>query len=550
MNLFIRRVLAAHLVAIFLFTAAFGQAPASASSFSDIEREIIEKITVSSIKDSTTALTATEMEGRGTGQPGGDRAANWIAQKFTDLGLKPLGDKGTYFQKIDFKETTVLPDASFSAGNAELAHGSEFALLPQNNGNRNASGDAVFVAYGIQADAAGIDQVKGVNISGKVVVMLEGPPPGTTEQVWREKNFQQVIMRNLVMGGAAALVFIGTGEEKRPPEMMIDYFSRRQLSLPNERGYQPQVPPFVYVSAAGAEKLFASSPVARQEAIASSATRDFKAFDMKTKVKLSVKYKSGKVSGNNVIGYLEGSDPKLKAEAVVFSAHYDAYGKDNGKVYVGAADNALGTAEMLAVAEAFAGLSEKPKRSMIFIAVTGEEYGLYGSKEWAKKPSWDVKKIAANLNLDGVGTEVYGPVKTIVGYGAEHSSLGSMLNELARPFGVDVIPDPVPEERIFLRSDHYSFVERGIPALMLKGAPAGDKEIWMKRMEEWRKTDYHLPSDTIQADWAWEGAETVAEVMGILAWRISESAEMPNWLPSSRFGKLQRGNTKELPSEN
>ena len=204
---------------------------------------------------------------------------------------------------------------------------------------------------------------------------------------------------------------------------------------------------------------------------------------------------------------------------------------------------------MLAVAEAYSKMAVKPKRSMIFLAVTGEEYGLYGSKHWAKNPTWNIKKVAANLNLDGIGSEVYGPVKTMVGFGAEHSSLGLLLYDLASTLGINVIPDPTPEEKVFYRSDHYSFVERGVPALMILGAPAGDKEIWMKRIKDWEKIDYHQPGDVIQPGWAWEGAETVAEAMGILGLRISESDSMPSWLPSSRFAKLERGNTKEIPEE-
>jgi Zn-dependent M28 family amino/carboxypeptidase len=140
-------------------------------------------------------------------------------------------------------------------------------------------------------------------------------------------------------------------------------------------------------------------------------------------------------------------------------------------------------------------------------------------------------------------------VKTIVGYGAEHSSLGPILEDVAKSFEINVIPDPMPDEKVFYRSDHYSFVERGIPSLMLLGAPAGDKEIWMKRIKDWEKTDYHQPGDSIQPGWAWEGAEAVAEVMAIMGWRISETDAMPRWLPSSRFSKFDRGNTKEIPDE-
>ena len=160
----------------------------------------------------------------------------------------------------------------------------------------------------------------------------------------------------------------------------------------------------------------------------------------------------------------------------------------------------------------------------------------------------DIKKVAANLNLDGVGTEVYGPVKTFVGYGAEHSTLGAMLADVTATMRIKIVPDPKPEEKYFYRSDHYSFVERGVPALMLMGGLESMDET-MKRAEAWEKSDYHNPGDVIKPDWHWEGAETVAEVMGILGWRISETEKMPAWLSTSRFAGLERGNTKEIKEE-
>jgi Zn-dependent M28 family amino/carboxypeptidase len=407
----------------------------------------------------------------------------------------------------------------------------------------------VWVSYGLQSKANDVDMLKGVNPSGKIVIMRDGPLPGISDADWEKSKMGFNIRLNIMQSGAAAVVVVTNSDAKRPAEELISYFKRRQISMTGEKGYPPQVPPIVYLSAAGAEKLFKEAGLNFDEEMAVGNTKAFKAKDLKIKAKISAKYTDKKVTANNVVGVLEGSDPTLKSEAVLFSAHYDAFGKINGEIYNGAADNALGTAEMLSVAEAYSKLSQKPKRSMVFLAVTGEEYGLYGSKAWAKDPTWDIKKVAADLNLDGIGSEVYGPVKTIVGFGAEHSTIGNMLNDLAGSLDIDVIPDPMPEEKVFYRSDHYSFVERGVPSLMLLGAPGGEKEIWMQRIKDWEKGDYHQPGDDILDTWAWEGAETVAEVMGVLGWRISDAATMPSWLPNSRFGDLKRGNTKELPSE-
>jgi hypothetical protein len=544
----LQKGLAALMLTVFLAGQLFAQAAATtAGSLSADEKDIAEKINVATIKEITAALTGEDMQGRGTMQPGGDRAANWIADRFAKLGLKPLGDKGSFLQKIDFKETVATSETTFKVGDESLVHGTDFALLPTNNGNKDASGEMYFFAYGMQVKAMNRDDFGNVDVAGKIAVMLEGPPSNVSQKTWDSQNATQVFMQNLMSKRPSAIVIIGHGREEHPPDELLNYFSRRQITTPDEQGYPGEFPPMVYISSKASDKFFAKSGVTLKDALAQAEKNDFKPIKLNQKGRIIAKYKSTKGTGSNVVGYLEGSDPKLKEEAVLFSAHYDAYGADNGKVYPGAADNALGVAEMMSVAEAFSKM--KPKRSMIFLAVTGEEYGLYGSKYWSKNPTWNIKKVAADLNLDGIGSEVYAPVKTIVGYGAEHSSLGAMLADVAKIMDINVIPDPFPDEKIFYRSDHYSFVERGVPALMLMGAPAGEKEVWMKRIRDWEKTDYHNPGDVIKPDWAWEGPEAVAEVMAIMGWRISEMDKMPEWLSTSRFAKLERGNSKDLPKE-
>ena len=532
------------LLSSFLPVAA--QTAAPARSTADLIRE---GLTVQMIKDGTIALSAPEMEGRGTGQPGGEKAANWIAEKFKAYGLKPLGDKGSYLQKINFTETVADPATSLTVGDKSLAYGTDFAFPPM-VGNRSGSGDVVFVGYAIVGKAAGIDQLADVDISGKYVVMLDGPPPGFPKETWEKQHLQRAIMRNLYSKRPAGIITFSRGDEQQTEDQGVDYYSRRQLSLGGAREYLPDgAPIFVSATKSGIEKIFAAGGMTREQALELAANTAFKGKDLKVKAKAVSKVQSNKVAAYNVAGVLEGSDPKLSSEAVLFSAHYDAYGKLNGKIYAGAADNALGVAEMLSVAETYSKLPQKPKRSMVFLAVTGEEYGLFGSKAWAKDPTWDIKKVAADLNLDGIGSEVYGPVKTMVGYGAEHSTLGALLDSVAKSMDINVIPDPMPDEKVFYRSDHYSFVERGVPSLMLLGAPAGDKEVWIQKIKDWEKGDYHQPGDTVKDSWAWEGAETVAEVMAIMGWQISEDAQMPSWLNSSRFSIYDRCNSYPIPDE-
>ncbi len=542
--------MSALLVSLLIFGQIFAQTVAPAKSvLAADEQELAAKIDVQTIKDVTAMLSSDAMEGRGTMQPGGDKAANWIADRFKSLGLKPLGDKNSFLQKIDFKEIVATPETSLSVGDEKLNFGTDFSLLSMNNGNKDVSGEMVFVGYAIQVKGINRDDLKDMNVAGKVVVLFEGHPSGISKKDWDDNKAGRVFSRNLMKLGPAAIVYVSNGTEDSSTADGISYSSRRQITMPDEQGFPSFVPPIVYIGANATEKLFAKSSVSLKDAIAQAETNSFKPFKLNQKAKLVAKYKTTKGASNNVVGYIEGSDPKLKEEAVLFSAHYDAYGMENGKIYHGAADNALGTAEMLAVAEAFSKSPTKPKRSLIFLSVTGEEYGLYGSKYWAKKPTWDIKKVAADLNLDGVGTEVYGPVKTMVGYGAEHSTLGAMMTDVSAAMNITVTPDPVPDERVFYRSDHYSFVERGVPALMLMGAPEGDIQAAMKRMMQWEKTDYHQPGDIIQKDWAWEGAKSVADVMGIMGLRLANSDTIPSWLATSRFAKLERGNTKDLPEE-
>ena len=538
--------LAILLVGLMFVGQTFAQTSASAK-LSAAESDLTDKVSVETIKEVTAALAAPEMQGRGTMQPGGDKAADYIAARFRQLGLKPLGDKGSFLQKIDFKETVFTTETALKIGDESYKFGTDYAFIPFSNDDRSASGEMVFIAYGIEAKS--FNQLQGANLSGKIAVMLDGPPAGGNQETWESDGAKFAILVNLIKNGVAGIVIVPHGREKDSNEMIIDYLSRRQITMSGESSQDFPIPPLVMASGRTAEKLFAKSGTTYKDALRQSEQATFKPIKLNQSARIVKKSKTTKGASSNVVGYLEGSDATLKTEAVLFSAHYDAYGMENGKIYPGAADNALGVAEILAIAEAYSKMESKPKRSVIFLAVTGEEYGLYGSKYWAKKPTWDIKRVAANLNLDGIGTEVYAPVKTFVGFGAEHSSLGAMLNDVSNAFGIKVIPDPMPDEKIFYRSDHYSFVERGVPALMLLGAPEGDPKKWIERSKEWEKTDYHSIGDVIKNDWDWGGAKTVAVVMGILGLRIADGAAMPEWLPSSRFGKLERGNSKEIPEE-
>jgi hypothetical protein len=275
-----------------------------------------------------------------------------------------------------------------------------------------------FVGYGVAVPALNRDDFAGIDVRGKIVMLREGPLPGVTKEQWKKAQAPLNILRGLIQRGASAIVTIGQDQETITFGEMADYLTRRQIEPDGEQEMPAFLPPFISISEAAADKLFVAAGTSKAEAFAKADADGFKPIDLKQSANITVKLKKAKGLGNNVVGLLEGSDPKLKSEAIVFSAHYDAYGLSaDNRIYHGAADNALGVAEMLAIAEAMSKAETKPRRSIIFLAVTGEEYGGYGSDYWVKNPTWKIKQVAADLNLDGMGTEVYGPVNSLVGYG-------------------------------------------------------------------------------------------------------------------------------------
>lgn len=542
------------LLAILLVTStALGwtqsAAPASTRAISTDEQKLVDNITIASLKDTVNALAADEMQGRGTGQPGGDKAAAYLADRFAKLGLKPLGDKNTYLQPIKFKETQFLSQTAFTVGSQTLKFGTDYFVTPPLSGDKNINGKIYFVGYGVALPSINRDDFAGLDVRGKIVMLREGPLPGISKEQWKKAQAPVNILRGLIARGATAIVTVGQDMETVTWSEMADYLTRRQIEPEGEGDMPDFLPPFLSISEAAADKLFVAAGTSRAEAFAKADAEGFKPIDLKQSASVTVKLKKAKGVGNNVVGLLEGSDPKLKSEAIVYSAHYDAYGLSaDNRIYHGAADNALGVAEMLTIAEAMSKAETKPRRSIIFLAVTGEEYGGYGSDYWVKNPTWKIKQVAADLNLDGMGTEVYGPVKVLVGYGAEHSSLGNLLNEVAAASGLKVIPDPMPEEKSFYRSDHYFFVKKGVPGIMILGAPEGAVGSWTDRLKKWEKTDYHQPTDIVRPDWDWSGPRTVASVMLVMGLRAANDEAMPAWVPSSIFNR-ERGTDKPAPPE-
>ena len=516
------------------------------------ERKASARVKLETIREVTTTLSSPQFEGRGTGQPGADRAAQYLADRFAKIGLKPAGENGTFLQPIKFKSAQVLADTSVKIGGAALKYGEDFVILPPYTSDQvDVSGGLVFAGFGVVSPELKRDDLAGLDLKGKVVVITGGQPDGVDEAAWKRATSPQARGMNIFGRGAAALIVGNAGSAAQPFSLIANYLSRRRVSLASQPAPAFNIPPVLIVSDAAMEKAFTGSESTYAQTLAKAKAGETVSRELGKTASLALRIKRDETTSSNVVGVLEGSDAKLKEEAVVYSAHYDAYGiESDGRIFPGAADNALGVATITSVAEAFSKAfpkpTERPRRSIIFLAATGEEYGLFGAEHWVKHPTWPLEKIAADINFDGIGTEIYGPVKRVVAFGAEHSDLGTIFEEVAAATGNIVTPDPMPEENAFVRSDHYSFVKKGVPALMLLGAPAGDEAVWIARAKKWMATDYHATTDTVKPDWDWTGPQTLAQLGMIIGLRVANADTMPVWKTTSPFNK-PRTPAKALP---
>ncbi|HKY27242.1 MAG TPA: M28 family peptidase [Pyrinomonadaceae bacterium] len=515
----------------------------ASSTLTPDERKVSARVKLETIRDLTTALSSKEFEGRGTAQPGADKAARYIADYFAKLGLKPAGDNGTYLQAIKFRSAQLQSESSVKIGDAELKHGDDYVLLPPyNSAQVNASGGVVFAGYGVVSQELKRDDLAGLDLKGKVVILMGGQPQGVDTAAWQRATAPQLRAMGIFGRGAEAMIVANAGTAAQPFSTISNYLSRRRVSLASSPAAQFMMPPVLLVSDAAMEKIFVGSGSTYAEIFEKAKRGETVSRDFGTNASVAIKIKIEEAPSSNVVGVLEGSDPKLKEEAVVYSAHYDAYGIDSsGRIFAGAADNALGTATIMSIAEGFAKSfpkpASRPRRSIIFLAVTGEEYGLFGAEHWVANPTWPLAKVAANINYDGIGTEVYGPVKRVVGFGAEHSDLGTVFEDVLAATGTVVTPDPMPEENAFVRSDHYAFVKRGVPALMLMGGPEGDLASWLPRMKQWLATDYHSTSDVVKPDWNWSGPQTLGQIGMIIGLRVANADAMPAWRSTSPYNR-------------
>ena len=514
-------------------------------------------ISAERIKGDMTFLADDALKGRDTGSVEYQIAANYMAARFANMGLEPAGDDGSYFQQVNFAKGRLASGsaaATLTLNGAEkaLEWGTDYLIAGTTDRRERAmSGELVFVGYGISAPSIGHDDYAGLDVEGKIIVALSGAPKSFSSEVSAAFGSSSTKKQMAEAKGAVGyLAIMGASTAKRfTMEKMQKFYTGWNLEwqTPSGAGYSasPGIGAAALISNDLADSLLqtgGTSLDAVNKAVAEGAP--VKGFSLPASLALSSRNEIGeRFSSPNVAAILRGSDPDLADEYVVISAHLDHVGvkekvEGDDKIHNGAMDNASGSATMLEVARAFLTSGERPRRSVIFLSVTAEEKGLMGAEYFANYPTVPVENIVANVNLD-MPILLY-DFADVIAFGAEHSSLKGTVDRAVSTVGVTLSPDPIPEQGLFVRSDHYRFVQQGIPSVFLEvGFMATDPEIkgedlWMGFL----KNNYHTPGDDMTLPISWAAAEKFALVNFLIIREIANSEDRPTWNEGDPFAAL------------
>jgi Zn-dependent M28 family amino/carboxypeptidase len=518
----------------------------------------LDSITADGILQHTKALSADEYEGRGPGTKGEELTVKYLTEQYQRIGLKSGNPDGTFIQKVPLVGFTGSPTASFTVGSKQI--NLEFPkdyvavsrrFVPE---SKVENSDLVFVGYGVVAPEYGWDDYKGLDVHGKTIVMLINDPqvPDSTDPTkLDDKMFKGKAMTYYgrwtykyeiaaQKGAAAAVIIHETGPAGYPYEVVSGSWSRENFDIQTPDKNMGRAAVESWITSERARELFTASGQDFDALKKAALSKDFKPVPLNAKANMTVKNTLREINSSNVIGKLEGSDPALKNEYVIYTAHWDHLGRDpkltGDQIYNGALDNASGTATLLEIAEAFTKLATPPKRSILFLAVTAEEKGLLGAKYYAQNPLYPLNKTLANINKDGVNQ--WGRTTDITMVGDDNSTLIDLLREAATTQKRTVNPDPESEKGFYYRSDHFEFAKQGVPALYTDSGinyEGRDAAFSKKKRDEYTDNDYHKPSDQIKSDWDLTGAVDDAQLLTMIGYRVAQADKYPEWKAGSEF---------------
>jgi Zn-dependent M28 family amino/carboxypeptidase len=495
-------------------------------------------------------LASDEFEGRGPATRGDSLARLYLSTELETLGLKPGGEAGGWEQAFDIVGVKAKLPASWDfkskGGNVSLRLGDDYIAGSGVQTPTAAIDDAqlVFVGYGIEAPEYQWNDFKGVDVKGKVLVMLNNDPDwdpklfaGNTRLYYGRWTYKY---ESAARHGAAGVIIVHTTPSAGYPWQVVhSSWGGTQFELPAES--EPRIQLKGWATEDAVRRLLKAGGADLDALVAKARSRSFKPVPLNLRTSIKFENDVSRVRTANVAGLLPGSDPKLRDEVVIYSAHHDHFGigepdKSGDRIYNGAEDNAAGCAQLLAIARAFAALPERPRRSVLFLFVAGEEQGLLGSKYYSLHPTFPAGKIAANINYDG--GNFLGRTRDLTQVGAGKSSLDAIARALVEKQGRVLVPDQNPDKGYYYRSDQFSFAKIGVPALYFDegtdyiGKPAG----WGKQQHDaWTEHVYHQPSDQLNDSWNFDGMIEDATVGFEAGWLVAQADEMPAWNAGDEF---------------
>ena len=489
------------------------------------------------------------LEGRGTGQRGGDLAAEYIAAQFAEYGLKPAGDHGTYMQKVPLVGITTLPETRFAL---VPKRGEAMALKPLDEyvaydqtqqPESNVDAEIVFVGYGIEAPEYNWDDYKGVDVRGKVLLMLVNEPPSDDPKFFKGKaltyygrwtyKYEEAARK----GAVGVLLVHQTQMASYPWEVVRNSNSGEKSALKVE-GPALKVASWIHLDVAS--RLASASGPSIDKLMTSANSRDFHPLNLGARLDAHMVSRIRNFEANNVVAILNGSDRKLADEAVLYTAHYDHFGvrpdMRGDNIFNGAEDNATGCGILLELARAFGGAPIRPRRSILFAAVTGEEQGLLGSEYLGKHPPIPAGKISLDLNYDDV--KPLGAPEEVQVAGAERTSFYPNVEATSKEFRLNIRPDARPEAGHYYRSDHFSLARVGIPSFSINEGMKfkGHPESWgLDKEREYVEKHYHQPSDEYRPDMDFVGDSAMARFGFALGWEAASLPKLIGWQKGDEF---------------
>ena len=508
----------------------------------------LETITPEHIRWHVRYLSHDLLEGRGTGQRGGDIAAEYIATQFAEFGLKPAGDHGTYMQKVPLVGITTLPETTFSLIPKQ---GETMNLKPLDDyvaydrtqqAQSDVDADIVFVGYGIEAPEYGWDDYKGLDVRGKVLLMLVNEPPSDDPKFFKGKALTYYgrwtyKYEEATRKGAVGVILIHQTQMASYPWEVVRNSNSGEKSALKLEGPGLKVASWLQLEVAA--RLASASGMNLEKMMKDAQARDFHPVTLGAKLKAHMVSQVRNFESNNVVAILPGSDHKSD-EAVIYTAHYDHFGvrpdMPGDNIFNGADDNATGCGILLELARAFGTAAQRPRRSILFAAVTAEEQGLLGSEYLGKHPPIPAGKIALDLNYDDV--KPLGAPEEVEVSGAERTNFYPSVEATAKEFRLAIRPDARPEAGHFYRSDHFSLARVGIPSFSINEGMKykGHTEAWgVEQEHEYVEKHYHQPSDEYHPEMDFVGDSAMARFGFALGWEAASLPKLIEWQKGDEF---------------